>query len=140
MKLLDAIASRLPAPKLTATRIVLAFVVALGADALQIALGPIGWFAPDEFIDVVAFIIVTWLIGFHVLLLPTFVVEFVPVLDMLPTWTGCVAAVVALRRNARPQEPPGGAVVEQPPLLPAPSQKSAEAVASPQGDKNSRPV
>ena len=42
------------------------------------------------------------LIGFHPLLLPTFVIEFVPVADLLPTWTGCAALVVALRRRRAP--------------------------------------
>lgn len=36
---------------------------------------------------------------FHPLLLPTFVIEFLPVAGMLPTWTACVAAIVALRRS-----------------------------------------
>ena len=39
------------------------------------------------------------LLGFHPLLLPTFIVEFLPVTDLLPTWTGCVAVVVALRKR-----------------------------------------
>ena len=42
-------------------------------------------------------------LGFHMLLLPTFVIELVPVADMLPTWTGCTAAVVMLRKRARAQ-------------------------------------
>jgi hypothetical protein len=45
------------------------------------------------------------LLGFHPLLLPTFVVEFLPVADMLPTWTGCVALVVALRKRQQPSVP-----------------------------------
>ena len=104
MKLLDAIARRFPAPRLTATRIVLAFAVALAADAVQIALGPVGWLAPDEAIDVVAMGLTCWLLGFHVLLLPTFLLEFVPVLGMLPTRTACVTAVVALRRREQSTE------------------------------------
>jgi hypothetical protein len=39
------------------------------------------------------------LIGFHPLLLPTFVLEFVPLTDMLPTWTGCVALVMRARKR-----------------------------------------
>lgn len=133
MKLLDAIARRLPAPRLTATRMVTAFVVALAADAMQIALGPLGWFAPDEFIDLVAFVIVTWLIGFHVLLLPTFVLEFIPVIGMLPTWTACVAAVLAMRRGTHPSQPPVDLAVP-PPLLAAPSQQPAKRPPREQGD------
>ena len=133
MKLLDAIARRLPAPRLTVPRMVAAMVVAVAADAMQFALGPMGWFAPDEIIDVVAFVIVTWLIGFHVLLLPTFVVEFVPVLGMLPTWTGCVAAVLALRRGASSAPPPADPV-GPPPLLPAPSRPPSDPPSRQPGD------
>ena len=51
--------------------------------------------------------ILIWrLIGFHVLLLPTFALEFLPVADMLPTWTGCVAIVVALRKRQQARVPP----------------------------------
>jgi|SRR6266508_6411811 len=142
MKLLDAIARRFPAPRLTVKRIVLAFTVALAADAMQLALlplGPIG-LLPDEAIDVVAMGLTCWLLGFHVLLLPTFVLELVPVLGLLPTWTGCVAAVVALRKREQtnetapvevspapigiptPQLPPAG-----PPRLSEPSPGPAEA-------------
>jgi hypothetical protein len=86
-------------PKLTPTRVALAFGVALAADAVQLLLGPFGWFWPDEVIDVMAMVATTLLIGVHPLLLPTFVIEFLPIADMFPTWTACVASVVALRRN-----------------------------------------
>jgi len=86
-------------PKLNRWRIGLALLVAVSADALQIFLGPFGWAFSDEAIDVVAMIATSVLIGFHVLLLPTFIVELVPVVGMLPTWTACVIAVVALRRR-----------------------------------------
>ena len=41
------------------------------------------------------------LIGFHPLLLPTFVLEIVPLADLAPAWTACVAVVVALRKRQR---------------------------------------
>jgi hypothetical protein len=44
-------------------------------------------------------VVVSRLIGFHPLLLPTFALEFVPLTDMLPTWTGCVALVVRSRKR-----------------------------------------
>jgi len=53
----------------------------------------------DELLDVASTILTWRLIGFHPLLLPTFVLEFLSVADMLPTWTGCVAIVVALRKR-----------------------------------------
>ena len=86
-------------PILTGRRIMLAFGVALAADAFQVLLGPLGWTFFDEIIDVMTMILTTVLIGFHPLLLPTFALELVPVVDMLPTWLGCVAIVVALRRK-----------------------------------------
>ena len=53
----------------------------------------------DETIDVLAMVLTIRAIGFHMLLLPTFVLEFIPLAGLLPTWTGCVIAVIALRKN-----------------------------------------
>jgi hypothetical protein len=87
----------------------LALVVALLADALQILLGPLGWGFADEIIDVVAMLLISLLIGFHPLFVPTFVAEVIPVVDMLPTWTACVTAVVFLKRRKRPTTNPPAA-------------------------------
>jgi hypothetical protein len=87
------------APVLTRIRVRLAFTVAVTTDVLQFLLGPLGWAFADEILDVVAMILTWRVIGFHPLLLPTFVLEFLPVADVLPAWTGCVAIVVALRRR-----------------------------------------
>ena len=77
----------------------LAYAITVTADVLQLLLGPMGWAFADEFLDVAAMILTWRVIGFHPLLLPTFVIEFLPLADMLPTWTGCVALVVALRKR-----------------------------------------
>jgi hypothetical protein len=106
MKLPDSLNRRLRAPKLTRTRIFLALAVAIFADGLQLLLGPLGWVFGDQVIDCVAMILVSWLIGFHILLLPTFVVELVPVLEDLPTWTACTIAVIALRRREQRNSTP----------------------------------
>ena len=95
-------------PTLTRRRIWLAFIIAVGADTLQwilVPLGPAGWLFLDQVIDVIAMSLLTFVIGFHPLFLPTFLVEFFPGLDMLPTWTGCVGVVVALRRKQPPANP-----------------------------------
>ena len=92
--------------QLTRMRIILAFVVAVVADGLQFLLNGAGWFGLDQAIDCVAMILVSWLIGFHILLLPTFVVELVPVLEDLPTWTVCTAAVITLRKREQRSVPP----------------------------------
>ena len=84
---------------LTRTRVLAAYAVAVTVDVLQILGGPLGWVFVDQALDVVAAVVMWRLLGFHPLLLPTFVVEFLPVADLLPTWTGCVAVVVALRKR-----------------------------------------
>ena len=94
------------APKLTKTRIAVALTVAVIADAIQFSLGPLGWVLADQVIDFVALVLTAWAIGFHLLLLPTFIVEFFPVADMLPTWTACVIAVIALRKREQNAAPP----------------------------------
>jgi hypothetical protein len=106
MKLLEKLNSSFRAPPLTRARIILALVVAGAADGLQLMLGPLGWAFIDQIIDLVAMLLTSWILGFHLLLLPTFVVEFIPVVDMLPTWTGCVIAVIALRKRGQRPFPP----------------------------------
>jgi hypothetical protein len=86
-------------PTLTPSRVRLAYGCAVAADVLQMMFGPLGWVLADQIIDVVAAFVSWRLLGFHPLLLPTFVVEFLPIVDMLPTWTGCVALVVARRKK-----------------------------------------
>ena len=98
---------------LTPNRIRAAYGVAVAADVLQFVLGPFGWAGADAVIDVAAMIATSWLIGFHPLLLPTLVLELLPVADLLPTWTGCVALVVALRKKQHAPPPPGtGQVID----------------------------
>jgi hypothetical protein len=86
----------------------LAYAIAGTTDLLQFLLGPLGWAGADEILDLAAMILTWRLLGFHPLLLPTFVIELLPFTDMLPTWTGCVALVVASRRRQQ-------AVQHQPP-------------------------
>jgi hypothetical protein len=106
MKFTEQLQVMFRAPKLTRTRIVLAMAVAVTADSLQFFLGPVGWAFPDQAIDLLAMLLTAWAIGFHLLLLPTFIAELFPVVDMLPTWTACVIAVVVLRKRAQSAAPP----------------------------------
>jgi len=101
-------------PQLTRRRVMAAYGVAIATDALQLALGPFGWLFVDEALDVLAMLAISRAIGFHVLLLPTFAIEFLPVTDMLPTWTGAVALVIALRRKqlVRTPVPSPGTVID----------------------------
>jgi hypothetical protein len=86
-------------PHLTRSSIRTAYAVAVAVDVAQFLLGPFGWVGVDEVLDAAAMVAVTRLLGFHPLFLPTFVLEFVPFTDMLPTWTGCVMLVVRARRR-----------------------------------------
>ena len=103
--MLDKLTGRFTAPKLTPGRIALVLAIAVVADILQIVLLPLEWLFAQQIVDVVAVGLVIWLLGFHVLLLPTFAVEFIPVVDMLPTWTACAVAVIALRKREQRQDP-----------------------------------
>ncbi len=100
---------------------ILALAIAAAADGLQLLLGPLGWAFLDQAIDCVAMVLVTWVIGFHILLLPTFVVELVPVLEDLPTWTACTAAVIALRKREQnkttPPPPPSAPTGKDKPVI-----------------------
>lgn len=84
-------------PPLTRRRAQLALLIALLADGLQVLTAGFVWV--PALIDVIAMGLTVRLLGFHWLLLPTFAVEFIPIVDALPTWTGCVAAVIALRKR-----------------------------------------
>src|ERR1700676_3365649 len=103
------------APVLTRNRVRVAYTIAVTTDVLQFLLGPLGWAFADEILDVAAMILTTRVIGFHPSLLPTFVLEFLPIADLLPVWTGCVALVVALRKrqqDAVRQAPAPGPVID----------------------------
>lgn len=99
-------------PQLTRTRVRIAYAIAISVDVVQWALGPIGWAFADEILDLVAMTVIWRALGFHPLLLPTFVLEFLPIADFLPTWTGCVAIVVALRKRQEPRPPAPGQVID----------------------------
>jgi hypothetical protein len=96
---LERLLGSTPRKPLTRTRIASAYGAAIVTDGLQLVLGPFGWPFADEILDVAAMIATTSLLGFHPLLLPTFLLELVPVADMIPSWTVCVALVIALRRK-----------------------------------------
>jgi hypothetical protein len=98
--------NRLLPPVLTRRRIWTACALALAADGAQLVLGPLGWVGLDEAIDVLVMLLLSATIGFHPLFLPTFVAEFIPVVDMLPTWTACTMVVIGLRRKQSAPPPP----------------------------------
>jgi hypothetical protein len=115
LKFFEKMAAIFRTPQLTWPRILLALGVAVCADGLQLCLGFVGWAFGDQVIDAVTMVLVTSLLGFHPLLLPTFVVELIPLVDDLPTWTACVIAVIALRKREQktsPAPPPAKPTIE----------------------------
>ena len=105
MNLPEKLPSLFRAPVITRPRMILALGIAVVADGLQLCFGFVGWAFIDQIIDGVAMILLSWVIGFHVLFLPTFVVELIPLVEDLPTWTACTAAVIALRRREKKLPP-----------------------------------
>ena len=100
--LLDSFWSRVSPwtpPSITRADIRFAYAIAVAIDVAQMLLGPFGWEGFDEVLDAIAMVVISRLIGFHPLLLPTFVLEFIPAADMLPAWTACVALVVRARKR-----------------------------------------
>ena len=95
---------------LTPRRIKAAFAVGIIADILQlpVSLSLLAGFVPaeglDAAIDVVAAVVVNWLLGFHWALLPSFALKLIPILDVAPTWTACVAYVALQRRPTASHE------------------------------------
>jgi len=93
-------------PRLTRMRILFALAIAVVADGLQFLLGPAGWVFGDQVIDVITMLLVGSLIGFHWLLLPSFILELIPLADEFPTWIACVTAVIILRKRGQQASPP----------------------------------
>src|ERR1051326_7464800 len=81
MRVTERMARWFIAPVLTKRRIALAFTVAVLTDTAQFLLGPVGWILIDDALDVVAMILTSAALGFHPLLLPTFVIELLPLAD-----------------------------------------------------------
>jgi hypothetical protein len=78
-------------PALTPRRVWIARVLALVADATQIALLPLFFSGAtgvaDAVVDVAVGAALVALVGWHVAFLPGFLVELIPVVDLAPTWT-----------------------------------------------------
>ena len=86
---------------LSARRILIARLIALAADAIQLAYFPLfAGGAPeglDAALDAVVALALCGLCGFHVAFLPTVVAEALPVVDLVPSWT--LAVLIATRQG-----------------------------------------
>ena len=87
-----------------ARRVRAARLIAALADLLQIVLFPVfapGAVAPwDDALDAVVGAVLVWLLGWNWALVPSFVAELVPGLDLVPTWT---MAVFFATRHKKPE-------------------------------------
>lgn len=88
------------------SKAVLALLVAIAADGAQLFLNtPLALFfgvgaeAVDVAIDVVTAIVVIGLLGYSPILLPTILIEAIPLADDIPTWTACVLYLIWKRRG-----------------------------------------
>ena len=93
----------------------LAWAVAIGADALQIAAFPLfaeGALSPaDSVLDLVVAFVLIRLLGWHWAFLPSLAAELIPGADLFPTWTAAVWFVTRQQVHSREPEilPPGPA-------------------------------
>jgi hypothetical protein len=82
--------------------LVLAFAIAICADAIEIGLMPLfseGFASPvDDFLDAVVCAILTMIMGWHFAFMPSFLFKLIPMVDLAPTWT---IAVLIASRNRR---------------------------------------
>lgn len=98
----------------------IAWLIALGADALQLAVLPLfaeGALSPvDAVLDLGVGLTLVRLLGWHWAFLPTFAAELLPGFDLFPTWTAAVFFVT--RNQVKPGEPeilpPGPAPAPRP--------------------------
>jgi hypothetical protein len=99
-----------PDPATAARHLRAAWIVAVAADALQLAAFPFfaeGFLSPaNDVLDVIASVALVRLLGWHPALLPTLAAELLPGVDLVPTWTAAVGIVAWSRRNARTAAPP----------------------------------
>jgi hypothetical protein len=81
--------------------LVLAFAIAICADAIEIGLMPLfseGFASPvDDFLDAVVCAILTLMMGWHFAFLPSFMFKLIPMVDLAPTWT--IAVLIASRNR-----------------------------------------
>ena len=100
----------------------LAWVVAVAADAIQIAALPLfaeGAISPaDTVLDLVVGAVLVRLLGWHWAFLPTLAAELVPGLDLFPTWTAAVWYVSRQLTSGSAEIPDSGRKVGEVEILP----------------------
>jgi hypothetical protein len=75
--------------------------LALSVDAIQLlflpifAAGGLSW--ANDLLDVLTSLVMIRLLGWHLVFLPTFLIELLPIVDLAPTWT--IAVWLVTRRR-----------------------------------------
>jgi hypothetical protein len=87
---------------LTPSRLRAAWILAIAVDALQLGLFPVTgtlstWV--DKPLDFAAMGILWYLVGWHWALLPTFVFELIPFVELAPTWTAALWLISRKRKS-----------------------------------------
>lgn len=76
-----------------------AFIIAMAADLIEAAFWFVfaeGFASPlNDVMDVMVGIVLTFMLGWHLAFLPSFMIKIVPVVDVAPTWT--IAVLIATR-------------------------------------------
>jgi hypothetical protein len=91
-----------PAGRVRAAR-ALALVVDLGQIVLLPAFFPALASPVADVVDVASAAVLILLVGWHWAFLPTFLVELVPVVDLVPTWTAAVFLATRGRAGDQPR-------------------------------------
>jgi hypothetical protein len=88
-------------PLVSTRRVWIARSLAVGVDLLQIAVFPTfmeGFLSPlDMALDVATAIAMIALVGWHIAIVPTFIAESLPFVDLAPTWT--IAVLIVTRKT-----------------------------------------
>ena len=90
-------------------RIQLAWVVAILVDVLQLGLLPVTGglsFWLDKPLDILAMALLWRLLGWHWALVPSFLIELLPIAELAPTWTLATWIIVRKRQAERLAIPP----------------------------------
>lgn len=92
----------------TPGRVKAARIIAMAADAIQIGGFSVFWLGAaspaDDVLDVVVGAALTWLVGWHWSFLPGFLIELVPGMDLIPTWTAAI--FIATRGQGKVEQEP----------------------------------
>jgi hypothetical protein len=105
---------------LTPKRVLAARILAVAADAIQLGGFPIfstGFLSPyNDALDVVVSGVLIWLVGFHWAFLPSFLMELVPVVDLVPT--GREPSLATRGKGSRAERPRARKNVTRPAVAP----------------------